>query len=52
MPGAVSTELNDWEHWGGRAMEPADVADLVVTALELPARVELTEVSVDTTDKR
>lgn len=52
MPGAVSTELNDWEHWDGRAMEPADIADLVVTALELPARVELTEVSVDTTDKK
>ena len=51
MPGAVSTELNDWEHWDGRAMEPADIADLVVVALTLPAHVELTEVSVDTTDK-
>lgn len=52
MPGAVSTELNDWEHWDGRAMEPADIADLVVVALDLPAHVELTEVSVDTTDKK
>lgn len=51
MPGAVSTELNDWTHWDGRAMEPADIAEIVVFALSRPPHVEFTEVSVDTTDK-
>lgn len=32
-------------------MEPADIADLVVVVLTLPANVELTEASVDTSDK-
>lgn len=51
MPGATVTELNDWEHWDCRAMDPADIAETVVFALTRPARVELTEISVDTTDK-
>lgn len=51
MPGAVSTELNDWEHWDGRAMDPRDVAEFVVFTLSRPSHVELTEVSIDTTDK-
>lgn len=51
MPGAVSTELNDWEHWEGRAMEPRDIAAFVVFALSRPPHVEFTEVSIDTTDK-
>jgi len=51
MPGAVSTELNDWEHWEGRAMEPHDIAEFVVFALSRPPHVEFTEVGIDTTDK-
>ncbi|MFP9191982.1 hypothetical protein ACLI4Q_10030 [Natrialbaceae archaeon A-CW1-1] len=51
MPGPVSTELNDWEHWDGRAMDAADVAKTVVFALSRPPHVELTDISVNTTDK-
>ncbi len=51
MPGAVVTELNDWEHWEGRAMDPTDVAETVVFAVSRPPHVELTQLSVDTTDK-
>ena len=52
MPGPVITELNDWEHWDGRAMDPADVAETIVFAVSRPEHVELTEVSVNTTEKR
>jgi len=52
MPGPVVTELNDWAHWDGRAMDPADVADTIVFALSRPDHVELTEISVNTTEKR
>ena len=51
MPGPVVTELNDWEHWDGRAMDPEDVAETVVFAASRPSRVELTQISVDSTDK-
>lgn len=51
MPGAVVTELNDWAHWDGRAMDPADIAETVVFAVSRPPHVELTQLSVDTTDK-
>lgn len=51
MPGPVVTELNDWEHWDGRAMDPDDVAETVVFAISRPDHVELTEISVDTTEK-
>ncbi|MFC7141383.1 SDR family oxidoreductase [Halosimplex aquaticum] len=51
MPGPVVTELNDWEHWDGRAMDPADVAETVVFTLTRPDRVELTDISVNSTDK-
>lgn len=51
MPGPVITELNDWEHWEGRAMEPEDVAETIVFAASRPQRVEFTEISVDSTDK-
>ena len=51
MPGPVVTELNDWEHWDGRAMDPEDVAETVVFAASQPSRVELTQISVDSTDK-
>jgi NADP-dependent 3-hydroxy acid dehydrogenase YdfG len=51
MPGPVVTELNDWDHWDGRALEPDDVADTVVFALSRPDHVELREISVDSTDK-
>jgi NADP-dependent 3-hydroxy acid dehydrogenase YdfG len=51
MPGPVVTELNDWDHWDGRALEPDDVADTVVFALSRPDHVELRNVSIDSTDK-
>jgi NADP-dependent 3-hydroxy acid dehydrogenase YdfG len=51
MPGPVVTELNDCEHWEGRAMDPKDVADAVVFAASRSSRVELTQISVDSTDK-
>ncbi|MFB6186709.1 MAG: oxidoreductase, partial [Halobacteriaceae archaeon] len=51
MPGPVITELNDWEHWDGRAMDPVDIADTIVFALTRPDHVELTEISVNTTEK-
>jgi len=51
MPGPVRTELNDWAHWDGRVMDPADVAETIVFALSRPAHVELTDLTVNTTDK-
>jgi NADP-dependent 3-hydroxy acid dehydrogenase YdfG len=51
MPGPVVTELNDWGHWDGRAMDPEDVAETVVFAASRPSRVELTQISVDSADK-
>ncbi|ERG99217.1 MAG: short-chain dehydrogenase [Haloquadratum sp. J07HQX50] len=51
MPGPVITELNDWERWDGRAMEPRDVAETIAFAASRPPRVELREISVDSTDK-
>mgnify|MGYP002760531799 FL=1 len=51
MPGPVITELNDREHWDGQAMEPRDVAETIVFAASRPPRVELKEISVDSTDK-
>ncbi|SDJ34900.1 NADP-dependent 3-hydroxy acid dehydrogenase YdfG [Halovenus aranensis] len=51
MPGPVVTELNDWEHWEGRAMDPEDVAETIAFTASRPRRVELAEVSIDSTDK-
>jgi hypothetical protein len=51
MPGPVITELNDWEHWDGRAMDPVDVAETIVFAVSRPEHVELTEISVNSTEK-
>lgn len=51
MPGPVITEINDWEHWNGRALDPVDVADTIMFAISRPDHVELTEVIVNTTDK-
>lgn len=51
MPGPVVTELNDWEHWDGRAMDPDDVAETITFAASRPAHVELAEISIDSTDK-
>jgi Short-chain alcohol dehydrogenase of unknown specificity len=51
MPGPVITELNDWERWDGQAMEPRDVAETIAFAASRPPRVELREISVDSTDK-
>ncbi len=50
MPGPAVTELNDWGSWDGRAMDPDDVAKMVVFAASRPSRVELTQISVDSTD--
>lgn len=52
MPGPVITELNDWEHWDGRALDPADVAETIAFALSRPDHVELTEIHVNSTAKR
>lgn len=51
MPGPVITELNDWEHWEGRAMDPEDVAETITFAASRPPHVELTQISIDSTDK-
>jgi hypothetical protein len=51
MPGPVVTELNDWAHWDGRAMDPGDVGEIITFALSRPDHVELTDIGVDTTDK-
>lgn len=51
MPGPVITELNDWEHWDGRALDPGDVADTVTFVLSRPEHVEIPSISVDSTDK-
>jgi len=51
MPGPVKTELNDWEHWAGRAMDPSDVAETVEFVVSRPGHVEIPSLSVNTTDK-
>lgn len=51
MPGPVETELNDWAHWEGRAMDPGDVAETVEFVVSRPAHVEIPSLSVNTTDK-
>lgn len=51
MPGPVKTELNDWEHWEGRAMAPSDVAETIEFVVSRPDHVEIPSVSVNTTDK-
>jgi NADP-dependent 3-hydroxy acid dehydrogenase YdfG len=51
MPGPVVTELNDWEHWDGRALDPSDVADAIVFAVSRPDHVELPDITVNSTDK-
>lgn len=51
MPGPVVTELNDWEHWDGRALDPDDVAETIVFAVSRPDHVELPDITVNTTDK-
>ena len=51
MPGPVITELNDWEHWEGRAMDPEDVAETIRFAASRPSHVELRQIGIDSTDK-
>ncbi|MCU4742672.1 SDR family oxidoreductase [Natronoglomus mannanivorans] len=51
MPGPVVSEMNDWEQWDGRPLDPADVAEAVVFAVSRPEHVELPEITVNTTDK-
>jgi NADP-dependent 3-hydroxy acid dehydrogenase YdfG len=51
MPGPVVTELNDWEHWDGRALDPADVASAIEFVVSRPARVEIPDITVNSTDK-
>lgn len=51
MPGPVATEMNDWEQWDGRALDPADVAEAIVFAVTRPDHVELPDITVNTTDK-
>ncbi|WP_276257057.1 SDR family oxidoreductase [Halomontanus rarus] len=51
MPGPVESEMNDWERWDGRALDPADVAAAIVFAVSRPDHVELPDITVNTTDK-
>ena len=51
MPGPVVTELNDWEHWDGRALDPADVASSIEFVVSRPAHVEIPDITVNSTDK-
>jgi NADP-dependent 3-hydroxy acid dehydrogenase YdfG len=51
MPGPVITELNDWEHWDGRAMDPEDVGETVAFVCSRPDHVELGEITIDSTEK-
>jgi len=51
MPGPVVTELNDWDHWDGRALDPADIAETVLFAVSRPEHVELPDIVVNSTDK-
>lgn len=51
MPGPVVTELNDWDHWDGRALDPADVASAVEFVVSRPAHVEIPDITVNSTDK-
>ncbi|PSQ25822.1 oxidoreductase [Halobacteriales archaeon QS_9_68_17] len=51
MPGPVVTELNDWDHWDGRALDPADVASAIEFVVSRPAHVEIPDITVNSTDK-
>lgn len=51
MPGPVITELNDWAHWDGRALDPGDVAEAVTFVVSRPPRMEIPDITVDSTDK-
>lgn len=51
MPGPVDTEMTDWSDWDGRELQPEDVADTIAFVLDRPPRVEIPEVTVNTTDK-
>jgi NADP-dependent 3-hydroxy acid dehydrogenase YdfG len=51
MPGPVVTELNDWAHWEGRALAPADVAESIVFTASRPPHVEIPDITVNSTDK-
>lgn len=51
MPGPVESEMNDWEEWDGRPLDPADVAETVLFAASRPDHVELPDITVNTTDK-
>lgn len=50
MPGAVSTELKDWEEWDGRALDPSDVAEGVLFAVSRPEHVWVPELTINTKD--
>lgn len=51
MPGPIETEMNSWDDWAGRALDPVDVAETIAFAVSRPPHVELPEVTVNTTDK-
>lgn len=50
MPGAVRTEMRQWED-GGRPLDPADVADAVRYALAQPDHVALNRLEVAAADR-
>ncbi|WP_135533906.1 SDR family oxidoreductase [Halostella pelagica] len=51
MPGPVASEMNDWEEWDGRALNPSDVAEAITFAVSRPDHVEIPDITVNTTDK-
>lgn len=51
MPGPVVTGMRDWEEWDGQALDPADIAEVIVFAVSRPAHVEIPDITVNTSDK-
>lgn len=51
MPGPIVSEMKDWADWEGRALQPEDIAETVVFAASRPDHVEITDISIDSTDK-
>lgn len=50
MPGAVVTEMSDWENWDGHALDPADVADTIAYVVSRPDHVSIPELTITPTD--
>lgn len=46
MPGAVITEMREWEQWDGRALDAPDVAEAIVFAVSRPSHVSMPELTI------